>query len=268
MSLTAKLLELPQWLCILMSIVVLLTYSIGGFLIVHRFIPSKVRQSHNDVAGFVFASLGVTYGVLMAFVVFVVWAQFNEAKVNIANESSNSIVLYHQIQAYPDQAASQIMLDSLLKFAEHEQAHQAIQSDSLDHIQLQNEDEASLNQFFEIISGVVPKNDYELVSYSNIMDSMNDLAKYHNLRLQFAEEELPGILWVVILGGAMITMGFTFLFGTERVWAHIAIMSPLAILIAIVIYLIIEFDHPSLGGINIGTPTGYSRMIDMADQRH
>ncbi|MEZ5578467.1 MAG: hypothetical protein R3F40_02950 [Candidatus Competibacteraceae bacterium] len=53
---------------------------------------------------------------------------------------------------------------------------------------------------------------------------------------------------------AMITTSFTFLFGTENVWAHIIMMSLLAALIAVVVTVVIEMDHPAMGEVNIGFP--------------
>ena len=70
--------------------------------VVHRLVPVAVRRIHNDVAGFVFAILGSIYGVLLAFVVIVVWEQFNEANQHAENEGSSAIVLFRSMSAYPD----------------------------------------------------------------------------------------------------------------------------------------------------------------------
>lgn len=47
--------------------------AVGGFLIVDRIVPMERRQSHNDVAGFVYAVIAPLYAIQLAFVVFVVW---------------------------------------------------------------------------------------------------------------------------------------------------------------------------------------------------
>lgn len=39
-------------------------------------VPWQVRQQHNDVAGFIYAVLGVVYAVLLGFVTLVVWEDF------------------------------------------------------------------------------------------------------------------------------------------------------------------------------------------------
>lgn len=263
MSLSAHLLMLPQWLAISLLVVIAVSFSIGGFLIVHRFIPVKVRQIHNDVAGFVFATLGVTYGVLLAFVVIVVWEQFNDAKLNLESESSTALVLYRNIIAYPDKAASDTMLGGLLGYAHlatGERGQQLFEQPAGDAVE-------GMERLFAVIYSVVPDSEHERILYAQILQNLNELAKNRSLRSHSAREELPGVIWIGVVAGAIITIGFTFLFGTENFWAHITMMSLLAVLIAVVIYVVIEMDHPSLGAVNIGSPHGYSKILEKAAER-
>ena len=43
--------------------------ALAGFELVHHLVPAVSRQQHNDVAGFIYAALGVIYAVLLALVV-------------------------------------------------------------------------------------------------------------------------------------------------------------------------------------------------------
>jgi hypothetical protein len=263
MSLSAHLLALPQWVAIFLLVAAAVLFSIAGFLVVHRFIPAEVRRIHNDVAGFVFATLGVTYGVLLAFVVLVVWEQFNDAKANVENESSVAMVLYKNVTTYPDEAASRAMKEGLLKYV-----HQAVEEQHpMSAEQSARGSAAALNQLLALLDGVVPDSAHEQILYTQILQNLNELSKYRNLRHQATHEELPSVVWIGVLAGAIITIGFTFLFGTENFWAHIVMMSLLAALIAIVIYVVIEMDHPTRGSVTIGFPEGYSRILEMAEAK-
>lgn len=263
MSLSAYLLALPQWLAILLLVAIAVSFSITGFLIVHRLIPARVRQIHNDVAGFVFATLGTTYGVLLAFVVLVVWEQFNDAKANVENESSVAMVLYKNVVAYPDKAASRTMEEGLLKYI-----HQAVEERyPISVEQSASRSAVTLTQLLTLLDGIVPDSGHEQILYTQILQNLNELSKYHNLRHQAAHEELPSVIWIGVLAGAIIVISFTFLFGTENFWAHIVMMALLAALIAIVIYVVIEMDHPTRGSVTIGFPEGYSRILEMAEAR-
>jgi len=263
MSLAAYLLSLPPWLTIGLLVMVAVSFSILGFLVVHRYVPVKVRQIHNDVAGFVFATLGATYGVLLAFVVIVVWEQLNDAKSNVANESSVAYVLYHDMDAFPDDAFSDAMLAAMTQYLRMSIEEQARESSQ----QSPERSESAMDRLLALVWNFVPDSEHERLVYGRILDNMNDLARYRNLRLQSSREELPGAIWIGVVVGALITIAFTFLFGTENLWAHLTIMSLLATLIAVVIYVVIELDHPSLGSVRIGPPDSYARILELANAK-
>ena len=263
MSISAQLLTLPQWGAILLVVAIAVAFSVVGFLVVHRFIPVKVRRIHNDVAGFVFATVGVTYGVLLAFVVIVVWEQYNDARLNVENESSTALVLYHNMAAYPDQAASGTLLEALTRYARSSAGEQSTDGKG----QTPSSSPHGMDRLLTVFGTIIPHSEHEQLLYAQIMQNLNDLAKYRHLRHQAALEELPGVIWIGVITGAVITIGFTFLFGTENVWAHITIMSCLAALIAVAIFVVIELDHPSMGAVSIGPPDGYSRILEFARDR-
>src|SRR5215212_3225949 len=71
-----------------------------GLALVQRLVPTEVRQKHNDVAGFIYAVLGVIYAVLLALVVIAVWEQFdaaNETTEQEANALAEIFWLAHQL---------------------------------------------------------------------------------------------------------------------------------------------------------------------------
>jgi hypothetical protein len=57
--------------------------SLVGFELVQRLVPATARQRHNDVAGFIYAALGVIYAVLLALVVISVWEEYQGASETV-----------------------------------------------------------------------------------------------------------------------------------------------------------------------------------------
>lgn len=260
MSLSAQLLLLPQWVAMLLMVGITVAFSIAGFLVVHRYIPIKIRKIHNDVAGFVFATLGVTYGVLLAFVVIAVWEQFNDTKITVENESSTALVVYHNLKAYPNKPAADAILQRLIEYARLSSAEAELRVG-----QSTEDSELALNNLFATLHSTIPESQYEQIIYGHLAQGLNDLLKQRGLRLQAANEELPSVIWTGMILGGIITISFTFLFGTENVWAHITMMSQLAALIAVVFYVVIQLDHPTMGAVRAGSPEAYSQILKMAE---
>lgn len=92
--------SLPQWLALTLILASVVLPALLGFLVVQRLRPVDVRRSHNDVAGFVFAAVGVIYGVLLAFVVIVVWEHWEHTEDNVQMESVVALSRYNAIDAY------------------------------------------------------------------------------------------------------------------------------------------------------------------------
>ncbi len=59
-----------------------------GLTLVQRLVPATIRKEHNDVAGFIYAALGVIYAVLLALVVIAVWEEFGRARVTVESEAN------------------------------------------------------------------------------------------------------------------------------------------------------------------------------------
>jgi TRAP-type C4-dicarboxylate transport system permease small subunit len=62
--------------------------ALAGLELVQRLVPADSRRQHNDVAGFIYAALGVIYAVLLALVVIAVWEEFDAANDTVEQEAN------------------------------------------------------------------------------------------------------------------------------------------------------------------------------------
>src|SRR5918911_2449684 len=62
--------------------------ALAGLELVQRLVPSETRQEHNEVAGFLYAVVGVVYAVLLALLVIAVWEQYQRANETVESEAS------------------------------------------------------------------------------------------------------------------------------------------------------------------------------------
>jgi hypothetical protein len=83
------------------------------------------------------------------------------------------------------------------------------------------------------------------------LSRVHDLADARRLRLLETHEDIPTILWVVLLSGGVITMGFTYLFGLDNTWAHSLMVGALAAVIALVLFTIYSLDNPFAGDVRL-----------------
>src|ERR671920_202451 len=62
--------------------------AVAGLELAQRLVPSEKRQENNDVAGFLYAVVGVVYAVLLALLVIAVWQHYQKANETVESEAS------------------------------------------------------------------------------------------------------------------------------------------------------------------------------------
>ena len=82
--------------------------SVAGLTLVQRLVSPGLRQEHNDVAGFIYAVLGVAYAVLLAFVVIAVWEQYQAARDTTDREANELAEIYWLAYQLPESEGRQV----------------------------------------------------------------------------------------------------------------------------------------------------------------
>lgn len=259
MSLSASLLMIPDPLALLLILVAVITPSLIGFFIVHRLVPVRVRRLHNDVAGFVFSAVGVMYGVLLAFVVIVVWEQYHQTRLNTQHEASAAISLNHIMAVCTEASQAPDLRPALLAYL-----RELIEKELPAMAKLQRPPalNPALESIWTGVQGLSPASPRQEVLYSELIGRLNDLERWRVQRLDDAREELPSVIWLALLAGASLTIGFAFFLGTENVVAHGVMIAVLAALVGVVFYVIVELDHPFAGTVKVGSE-GFQSIIEM-----
>src|SRR5215218_11393264 len=72
----------------LLIVALAILIAVGGLVLVQRLYSTDQRKQHNDVAGFIYAVLGVAYGVLLGLMLIAVWEQWDAAQVTADDEAS------------------------------------------------------------------------------------------------------------------------------------------------------------------------------------
>ena len=70
--------------------------------------PTASRQQHNDVAGFIYAVLGVIYAVLLALVVIAVWEDFGRARETVESEANATAEIFWLAHRLPEPERRQV----------------------------------------------------------------------------------------------------------------------------------------------------------------
>src|SRR5919109_734618 len=85
----------------LLIVAVAMVVAVGGLLLVQRLYSTELRKQQNDVAGFIYAVMGVAYAVLLGLTLIAVWEKWNEAEAITTDEANELAGIFWWAHALP-----------------------------------------------------------------------------------------------------------------------------------------------------------------------
>lgn len=248
--------HIPAWLLCFIMVVLYVGISIAGLLIIRKFYPHYKCKSHNDIAGFIFATIGVIYAVLLAFIVVITWQDYDKAQDVTVNEANCIAALYRDSTPFPAEFRAELKseLTNYVKTIIHEEWQMMVKgkrSASVQKIQA---------ELWELYGGFQPKNEAQKIFFAESVKKLNQAAEMRRQRIISASTGIHPILFFVLITGSFITIAFTMLFGTENVTPHLIMVSLLAAMISITLFTVIAMDYPFTGDISI-TPDVFTHIL-------
>jgi len=232
----------------LLLLCVSIALAVGGLIFVERLVPTSLRRQHNDVAGFIYAVLGVVYAVLLGLMVVAVWEQWNAATDTADREASELAEVFWVADRMPESEGHRIqeLVRSYARVVVNEEWPLMRQGESSPKAW------ELLDEIRSAVQNSQPSTPAQQVLYEEGLERVHELADARRARLLEADQGLPSILWIVLIVGGIVVIGFTYLFGLESTVIHLLMVAALVLIIALVLFTVAELDFPFSGGVRIG----------------
>ncbi|MDA2889395.1 DUF4239 domain-containing protein [Mycolicibacterium sp. BiH015] len=251
------LLQMPAPILGILWVTLFVGLSVGGLVLFRKLVSHTRFEGSNAVSGSVFQLAGVLYAVLVAFLVVVVWEQFGDAEDASGLEAAAIGDLLRDSQALPEESQDLIQR-SLLAYTRNVVDNEFPRMRRGERVEDQSDE---LYAVWESYLQVQPETRNEIAFFDHAIGRLNDLSADRKLRVSTADASIPAPLWVLLLGGGGVVMGFTFLFGTRDLFVHALAVGLTSALLAFVIYLIFILEHPYVGELSV-QPTPYVNVME------
>jgi hypothetical protein len=240
---------MPLWLrtTLRLSAVVLVAaaLSIFGLALVRQVIDFDSLRASSDSLGTFVQTLGGIYAVLLAFVVIVVWGQFNDARSFIDREANALVDLHRTSSGLPVHSRTVIQKE-LREYVEEVIAHEWRAMHKRDQSTIERIS-GILDHVWTAIHTCEPRNECQQAMYSEVLSRFNDLTEHRTNRLNISGTRIPISLNVLLYTGAAIMIGSVYLLAFDRFWLHAAVTGLMTGAIAHILYLIYDLDHEFSG---------------------
>lgn len=249
MNFFARLPTLNPTLAYLLLVTLFLGFGLVLAFATRRFTDSQTRKTHNDVTGYIFTTVGAIYAVLLAFITVTVWGQYNNAAEDAAKEATSALAMYRNLSLYPDQNQAGKAMESLLAFM-----ISAVDDEypAMAKRQRSRATEQAMDTLWTNTRKIIPENFHEQALFNEILKDLNHLAQLRAARLgSLFNPKLTGLMRMILIFGALLTIFFAVLFGVENFWWHIIMVSLLSLLIATILFVLMELANPFTSGVAI-----------------
>jgi hypothetical protein len=246
------------WLSTALVVVLPTILAAFGPSMVRRYVKLEKLVTNNEIAGFKFATIGVLYAVLLAFAIIVVWQKFADADTDAAEEAAGATTIYRLSQGLDQQPAAALReaLSNYLAAAIHRDWPAMEQRATGEY----RASRLALDAVYSALLSFQPSGPREAAVLPELLHQLDVITQARQTRLIAADGIVPDVIWPVLFGGAVLTIVFTFFFGTRNLRAQTAMTVLLSLLIFSELLITIAIDYPFSGPIRV-EPTALARVL-------
>ena len=244
----------------LVVVLVAVVFALLGQLLVQRTVSVQVRESHNTALGMIYAAIYVLYALALAFSLFIVWSGFREAQRATDDEADAVEDLYQLANQYPEPERHRIQgLCRTYARVVAEDEWPLLEGDRAGRGSPHAQELA--DELVKTVQSFEPTTSTQQTLYGQGITLVQVLDDNRELRLMESHQGVPIILWVILVGGGVLTVSFGFLFGMKAPWLHRVSIASLTVLIVLILYTIHLIEYPFTSDVRV-TPTAFESVSD------
>ena len=239
-------------------------FAIVGLLVVRRRVLPRLRihVEDSEFSGSLVQSIMVFYGLAVALMAVSVSQTYSEVSKVVSGEATALAALYRDVSSYPEPVRQDLQkelreyTDQVIHGAWPLQRQGKIPTAGVEH----------MNRFQAILVSFEPATEGQKLLHAETLRAYNQMIQARRLRLDAVNTGLPGVMWAVIVAGALIGMSSSFFFKVRDARLQGIRTLLLATFIGLVIFMIFALDRPFRGDLGIG-PEPYQLIYDQLMKR-
>ena len=251
--------EIPTWQLGVLVVTVFVAVSIGGLFLLHGYIRERFGLSdmtNIGVNGYN-NNVGGLYRLLLGLVAVAAWQSYNSASTLVSREESAIGALYQDVSSYPEPYKTD--MQNALKTYVHfvidsewpsQSKGQVIFGGRPILIGLQN----------TMLSLEAHPGREQLIQKESF-NAYNKLIEARRMRLDAVDSGLPAVLWIVVLGGSVLSVFVTYFYHFSHFRTHVVLTVSMAVFTGLVVFLTAVVDNPFRGEVSVA-PDPYHTLLE------
>lgn len=241
--------NIPLFLLFILILVTCVSLSLAGLWLVRRN-GWMLHADDNGTAGLAHSFVGVLYAVALGLMVVGVQSSYSEVETVVMKEAYLAGDLYIDAEGLSGQDSIEVQrlakayVDSVIL-----KEWPAIAAGNV----MEQETQTIINDLLHHITTHEPSSDRGMVIYSEVLSSVNDLLDQRRERLFLGSNGVGSVTWLIVLMGALITVGMAWFYNTKSVRAHYGLVACMSVMFSLMIFQIVAMDHPLWGQFSVSS---------------
>lgn len=221
--------------------------SVAFLWLLRVFWPAEQRRPHNDLIGWQISVLGTSYAVIIGFMLYAVWTNFEVADGNAEAEANSLVNLVRSARGLPS-AQSQKVLNLGRQYVDIMLTQEW---PAMNRLTFAPASHQVIEQLWLTLIKTPIHNSMEQTSLDHAMSELTKMTEHRRLRQLQARSNLPDILWTVLVVGAILTILSACLFDISSFKLHLIQVFMLSFLLALVLVAIADINRPFQGAVHV-----------------
>ena len=252
--------SLPLWALAIVLNVWLMGFSLASLWALRRWVLPRVHLNTNAslfYAAAVMQSVMVLYGLVAALTAVSVWSRHSHVTDIVSGEATAIASLWRDLGGYPQRERDSMRevlrgyTSQIIQEAWPEQRRGQIPRAGVEW----------MDRFLAQLLVFEPISESQKLLHAETLSAFNRMHEARRQRLDAVNSGLPGVMWVVLLPGAMGCLLLSICFPVEDGRFHGILVAGLSGFVAMVLFVIISLDRPLQGAMAI-TPASYQLVHD------
>jgi len=242
--------SLPLWALALVLNVWLMGFSLASLWCLRRWILPRLHLNTNAslfYAAAVMQSVMVLYGLVAALTAVSVWSRHAQVSGIVSSEATAIASLWRDLDGYPQRerdAMHEVIrgyTTQIIEEAWPEQQQGRVPRTGVEW----------LDRFQAQLFVFEPASEAQKILHAQTLAAYSRMVEARRLRLDAVNSGLPGVMWFVLLPGAMGCLLFSLFFPIEEPRFQAVLVAGVSGFVAMVLFVIISLDRPFRGAMAI-----------------
>jgi len=256
---------LPLWVLAIVLNVWLMGFVLVSLWVVRRWVLPRLHVNTDAALFFgaaVMQSAMVLYGLVAALTAVSVWTKHSQVADTVSSEATAIAGLWRDLGGYPPRERD-AMRDVLRGYTKQiiEEAWPEQRQGRIPRVGVE-----WMDRFVGQLLVFEPASESQKILHAETLSAFNRMHEARRQRLDAVTSRLPGVMWVVLLPGAMGCLFLALLFPIEDVRFQTTLAVCLAGFVAMVLFVIVSLDRPFQGAMAI-PPDSYQLIYDQLMNR-